>query len=254
MIGEPGWPIAVALLLLVLLGTAALLWGRVSVAWQVPWASVRAAVQLLLISYVVGWAVSSPLWAFALVGVMFTVGVIATSRRVGLNSPRAWAAAALAMAAGAAPVLAIIFGTGAAPLEGSSIIPLAGILVGNMMTAHTLFARRAMHDLSDGIGLYEARLSLGYDRSVAIRELARDAVAEALIPALDQTRTAGLVSLPGAYIGVLLGGGTPVEAGAAQVLVLVGVIAGQPLTALVARELMSIGWLLPRKLAVQLHP
>ena len=30
---------------------------------------------------------------------------------------------------------------------------------------------------------------------------------EAIIPALDQTRTVGLVTLPGAYIGVLLGGG-----------------------------------------------
>ncbi len=251
---EPGWSLALALVLLVALGTGALWLGRVQLRWQVPWASVRAVVQLLLISYVVGWAVSSPGWAFALVGVMFTVGVITTARRVGLDSPGAWAAAALAMAAGAVPVLAIIFGTGAAPLVGAAIIPLAGILVGNMMTAHTLFARRAMTDLRTGFGLYEARLSLGYDRSVAIREVVRDAVAEALIPSLDQTRTAGLVSLPGAYIGVLLGGGSPLQAGAAQVLVLVGVIAGQPLTALVARELMSAGWLLPRKLAEQLHP
>ncbi len=251
---EPGWSLALALLMLVALGTGALLLGRVKLAWQLPWAGVRAAIQLLLVSYVIGWAVSSPGWAFGLVGVMYTVGVVTTSRRVGLDSPRAWLAAALAMAAGAAPVLAIIFGTGAAPLTGAAIIPLAGILVGNMMTAHTLFARRAMSDLRNGFGLYEARLSLGYDRVVAIRELVRDAVGESLIPALDQTRTAGLVSLPGAYIGVLLGGGSPLQAGAAQVLVLVGVVAGQPLTALVARELMSAGWLLPRDLAQQLHP
>ena len=251
---DPGWSLLLALLLLVALGSTALLLGRVKLAWQVPWASIRAALQLLLVSFVIGWAVSSPWWAFALVGVMYTVGVVTTSRRVGLDSPRAWLAAALAMAAGAAPVLVIIFGSGAAPLVGEAIIPLAGILVGNMMTAHTLFARRALIDLRTGFGLYEARLSLGYDRAVAIRELVRDSVAEALIPALDQTRTAGLVALPGAYIGVLLGGGSPLQAGAAQVLVLVGVLAGQPLTALVARELMSAGWLLPRALAEQLHP
>ncbi|MEO7588357.1 MAG: ABC transporter permease [Arachnia sp.] len=250
---EPGWPLLLALVLLAMLGTGALLLGRVSIAKQVPWAGIRAGIQLLLISYVVGWAVSSPFWAFALVGVMFTVGVITTSRRVGLDSPRSWGAAALAMAAGALPVLAIIFGTGAAPLVGAAIIPLAGILVGNMMTAHTLFSRHALADLTSHFDLYEARLALGFQRRVSIREVVRDAVAEALIPALDQTRTAGLVTLPGAYIGVLLGGGTPLEAGAAQVLVLVGVLAGQPLTALVARELMSLGWLLPRKLEGQLH-
>lgn len=251
---EPSLPLLVALLLLVAMGTTALLLGRVKLALQVPWAAIRAAVQLLLVSFVIGWAVSSPGWAFAVVGVMYAVGVVTTSRRVGLDSPRAWLGAALAMAAGAVPVLVIIFASGAAPLVGTAIIPLAGILVGNMMTAHTLFARRAMIDLRGGLGLYEARLSLGYDRAVAIRELVRDAVGEALIPALDQTRTAGLVSLPGAYIGVLLGGGSPLQAGAAQVLVLVGVLAGQPLTALVARELMSAGWLLPRELATQLHP
>lgn len=250
---DPGWSLALALLLLVTLGTGALLLGRVKIAWQVPWAAVRAAIQLLLISYVIGWAVSSPGWAFALVGVMFAVGVLTTARRVGLDSPRAWLAAALSMGAGAAPVLAIIFGTGAAPLTGAAIIPLAGILVGNMMTAHTLFARHALTDLHTHFDLFEARLALGFTRRVSIREVVRDAVAEALIPALDQTRTAGLVSLPGAYIGVLLGGGSPLEAGAAQVLVLVGVMAGQPLTALVARELMSLGWLLPHSLKQQLH-
>ncbi|RMB60308.1 ABC transporter permease [Tessaracoccus antarcticus] len=241
------------MVLLTALGTGALLLGRVRLASQVPWAGIRAAVQLLLISYVVGWAVSSPAWAFALVGVMFIVGVVTTSRRVGLDSPRSFAAAALSMAAGAVPVLVIIFGSGAAPLNGAAIIPLAGILVGNVMTAHTLFARHALADLGSQFDLYEARLALGFHRQVAIREVVRDAVPEALIPALDQTRTAGLVTLPGAYIGVLLGGGSPLQAGAAQVLVLVGVLAGQPLTALVARELMSLGWLLPRRVESQLH-
>jgi putative ABC transport system permease protein len=48
-----------------------------------------------------------------------------------------------------------------------------------------------------------------------------------------------LVTLPGAFIGVLLGGGTPLEAGAAQVLVLVGVMAGQALTAAVLLRLVG---------------
>jgi putative ABC transport system permease protein len=36
--------------------------------------------------------------------------------------------------------------------------------------------------------------------------------------------------LPGAFIGVLLGGGSAVEAGAAQVLVLIGLLASQTIT------------------------
>jgi ABC-type iron transport system FetAB permease component len=35
-------------------------------------------------------------------------------------------------------------------------------------------------------------------------------------PVLDQTRTVGLVRLPGAYVGVLLGGAGPLRAGATR--------------------------------------
>ena len=40
------------------------------------------------------------------------------------------------------------------------------------------------------------------------------------MPGIDQNRTVGLVTLPGAFVGVLIGSGDPVQAGAAQVLVL----------------------------------
>jgi putative ABC transport system permease protein len=56
---------------------------------------------------------------------------------------------------------------------------------------------------------------------------------------LDQTRTVGLVTLPGAFIGVLLGGGTALQAGAAQVLVLLGLMAGQAITCAVLLRLVA---------------
>ena len=60
--------------------------------------------------------------------------------------------------------------------------------------------------------------------------------------------TVGLVTLPGAFVGVLLGGGTPVQAGAAQLLVLIGLLATQTITIVVASRLIRTGWLLPREL------
>ncbi len=73
-------------------------------------------------------------------------------------------------------------------------------------------------------------------------------VPEALVPGLDQTRTVGLVTLPGAFVGVLLGGGTPVQAGSAQILVLVGLLAAQTVTVAVGYELVRRGRLLPADL------
>ena len=95
------------------------------------------------------------------------------------------------------------------------------------MNGHTLACRRAFDALRDEHPQYEAALSLGLTRSQAIGEVVHRRVPEALIPGLDQVRTAGVVTLPGAFIGVLLGGGSPAQAAAAQVLVLVGIMAAQ---------------------------
>jgi UDP-glucose/iron transport system permease protein len=69
--------------------------------------------------------------------------------------------------------------------------------------------------------------------------------ATALVPALDQTRTVGLVTLPGAFVGVLLGGGSAVQAGAAQLLVLVGLLAAEAIAVWVTTEQVARG-VLPR--------
>jgi putative ABC transport system permease protein len=60
------------------------------------------------------------------------------------------------------------------------------------------------------------------------------------------------VTLPGAFVGVLLGGGTPIQAGAAQLLVLVGLLATQTITVVVASRLVRSGLLLPTELRERL--
>jgi putative ABC transport system permease protein len=51
---------------------------------------------------------------------------------------------------------------------------------------------------------------------------------------------------------VLLGGGTPVQAGAAQLLVLVGLLAAQTITVVVGSRLVRSGRLLPSDLTARL--
>jgi putative ABC transport system permease protein len=66
----------------------------------------------------------------------------------------------------------------------------------------------------------------------------KPSIGTALVPALDQTRTVGLVTLPGAFIGVLLGGGSATQAGEIQILVLVGILAAQVVALIVTLEIM----------------
>lgn len=245
-----GWGLAIGLVLLVALGVAASLIGRLGLARDQVVAAVRAVLQLAAVSLVIAAAVQTLWGAFAFLALMFGVALWTTTGRVGVRD--CWPWSGLALLAGLVPVLLIVFLTGASPFNGITIIALGGIVTGNMMTAHTLAGRRLFAELEATRGEYEAALALGLPRRDAIGLVIDRVVPEALIPNLDQTRTVGLVTLPGAFIGVLLGGGSPLQAGAAQVLVLVAIMAGQACTVSVMAELVRRGRIVPADLRAKL--
>jgi len=107
------------------------------------------------------------------------------------------------------------------------------------MTATSLAGRRALDELDTRRGELEAALALGVRERYAARFVTRPSAAQALTPAMDQTRTVGLVTLPGAFVGVLLGSGDPVQAAAAQVLVLIGLLAAEGIAVVVTVELVA---------------
>ena len=246
-----GPSLALALVLLLGLAVAASAVGRLGLGKAQVVAGVRALIQLAAVSAIIVAAVQSLLGSFAFVVLMFVIALVTTSKRVGIRSARPWVA--LPLMAGTLPVLLIVFATGAAPLNGIAVVSLAGIVIGNMMTAHTLTGRRCFAQLRDNVGIYEAALALGYVRHQAIGMVIEPVLTEGLVPNLDQTKTVGLVTLPGAFIGVLLGGGSPVQAGAAQLLVLIGIMAGQAITVITAAALVRRVRLLPDDLHQTLH-
>ncbi|WP_285581019.1 ABC transporter permease, partial [Actinoallomurus iriomotensis] len=71
--------------------------------------------------------------------------------------------------------------------------------------------------------------------------ICRHHAATALIPALDQTRTVGLVTLPGAFVGMLLGGASPIAAGAVQLFVLIALLAVEAVAIVLTIELAARG-------------
>lgn len=244
---SPDWRLAVVLVLLVALAVVASVVGRLGVERTQVVAAVRAVAQLGVVSLVIAAALASVWWSLAFVLLMFSVASVTSTGRIG--TPRdqlPWVA--FAIACGAVPVLALVFASGVVPFNGPGIIPIAGIVVGNMMTAATLTGRRAYDEIASKFGSYEAGLALGMTSPEAAFEVVQPTAKEALTPGLDQTRTVGLVTLPGAFIGVLLGGGTPLEAGAAQVLVLVGLMAGQAVTSAVLLRLVAAGRVVRRDL------
>ncbi|WP_298462291.1 ABC transporter permease [uncultured Cellulomonas sp.] len=233
----------VLLVVLVAVAAAVAAAGRIGVSRGVATAALRAVLQLGMVSLLIA-AVLRSWWATgAFLALMLVVASATSARRVASRSHR-WSVAA-PIAAGALPVALAVVAAGTMPLATVSVLPVAGILVGGAMTATSLAGRRAVDELRARHGEYEAALALGLADRDAVLELCRPGAAQALVPALDQTRTVGLVTLPGAFVGVLLGGGSPVQAGATQLLVLVALLAAETIAVAVTLELVARGVLRP---------
>lgn len=224
---------------LTLVATAIHHWGRLGHTRDTLVAAGRATIQLGIIGLVIAAILDNWALTCAFLVLMVVVAARTASTRAFGKGGSWWPL--LPVVLGAAPVVAVLLGSGLVPLTPIAVVPVAGILVGNSMTAATLCARRAMGALSDRRGEFEAGLSLGLlDRDAALL-VAREESALALVPGLDQTRTVGLVTLPGAFVGTLLGGATPVAAAAVQLVVLVGLLQAQATSVLVMLELIARG-------------
>lgn len=227
--------LVVALLLAAAVGWAA----HLGTSRQALTAGVRATVQLGAVSLLIGAIVGSVLASTAFVAVMVLVAARTAGRRMTPDRSGWWAA--LPIGTAPLPVVGALVLAGVVPPDGISVIPTAGILIGGTMTATALAGRRALDELESRRGEVEAALSLGLLPRDAALEIARPAAAQALVPVTDQTRTVGLVTLPGAFVGMLLGGATPLEAGAVQLLVLILLLAVEHIAVAVAVELVCRG-------------
>ncbi|MGX9791570.1 ABC transporter permease [Mycobacterium sp. MMS18-G62] len=208
-------------------------------AWTVPVAAARAAAQLAGISAVLA-AAMTRLWSSMLVlAVMFVVAAVTAARRSQADRGSFWLAVPLA--AGLAAVIPLLLLTGLVPLTGAALIPTVGIILGGTMTAVAVAARRGLDTLTLRLGEVEAALSLGIVERDSRRLVIERATADALLPNIDQARTAGLVTLPGAFVGVLLATGSAAQAAAVQVLVLIGLLLAQGCAVALTGELLARG-------------
>jgi putative ABC transport system permease protein len=204
-----------------------------------PAAAARASLQLAAVATVLTVALQR-LWSSVLVlAVMFSVASFTAARRSEAQKGAAWLTAALA--AGMAAVIPLLLLTGVVPLKGVALVPVFGIVLGGTMTAAAVAARRALDALTQRVGEVEAALSLGLPERFSRMMVIERPLSDALLPNLDQARTAGLVTLPGAFVGVLLATGSAAQAGAVQVLVLVSLLLAQVCGVAVVGELVARG-------------
>jgi UDP-glucose/iron transport system permease protein len=213
--------------------------GRLLEPWPIVLAAGRAVLQLALVSAVITGVLASLGLTGGFLLLMTVVATATSAARTGVGVRGAWVG--LAIVAGVIPALVLLVGSGLLPTTGTALVPMGGILIGGGMTATTLAVRRVLDTLKQRHGEYEAALALGFTEPVAIRELVRKPAADALLPVLDQTRTVGLVTLPGAFVGMLLAGSPVWLAGALQLVVLLGLLVVESLAIVIVVELVAHG-------------
>jgi putative ABC transport system permease protein len=229
--------LGIALVVLLAAAVTVLAVAGVLIRRQVVVAAARAVVQLAVIGLVLRVVFEYPFATAAVLLVMLATATRTAGRRL-RDFARAGRAVLISSVAGALFTLGVIFGTGAVRFEARYVVALGGIVLGGTMTACTLAGRQLLAGIRGRRDEVEGWLALGATPRQAVRDIARTAAGEALLPAIDQTRTVGLVMLPGAFVGALFGGASPATAARFQLVVLVGLLAAETLAA------ASLTWLL----------
>jgi putative ABC transport system permease protein len=202
---------------------------------QLIGATVRAFVQLIAMGFVLAWLLEpsrslaySWLWVAGMV-----VFASWTVHRRAPEVPGLFGIALTALVLAAAATLGTIFGLGIFPVEARAIVPLAGMMIGNSLSGTVLSSRRVTDELADKRSEVEARLALGQSSREAARPYVRSAMRTALTPQIESTKAVGLVFLPGAMTGLILGGVDPVEAVLVQAAIMYLILGAVATTAVV---------------------
>jgi len=236
------WPdllrtaIAVVVLVGIFLGVTRV--GRVPVGRDALWAVARAAVQLTAVALVIAWIFRNPAGIGIYLPIMVLAAAFTAARRIGLGRGIiGWLV--LAISAGAAVAVGAVLASGALETTAAVVLPFTAQMIGGSMSAAAVSGGRLRQDVRTQWAEVEGWIALGARPRQAVAEQARQSVRWALVPGIDQTRSAGLVTLPGAFVGLLLGGASPALAAQVQLLVLVGLMAAQAISGVLTVHLIG---------------
>jgi len=234
----PTWAGVAASLALVAVAVAIAWRQRLHLAREIVLAAARAGAQLaavgaiLLIVFQHAGLAGAAGWLAIMV---LIAGQVAARRARGL--PQALPVATAAIAAAAAATMGTLLALGVISTQARVVIPVGGMIVSGAMAATAVTLTRLREEAAAARPAIEARLCLGLPADRAFAPHLHAALRTALIPAIDSTKTVGLISLPGAMTGLILAGVSPLTAIRYQIVVMYMLLAAAALAALTAARL-----------------
>jgi putative ABC transport system permease protein len=229
-----------AALVLVALAAAVSFWRRADLEQDLGVAVLRSFLQLTAIGYVIQAIFDSDsIWVVVLLlAVMVAVGTF-TARGRAKAVPGALWPIALALSVAAGVTLGLVLALGVFAAQARYLVPVGGMVIGNSMTSAAVALNRLADEVESRAGLIEATLALGATSRQAVTGLLSRSLRSAMIPLIDQTKTTGLVSFPGAMVGMLVAGAEPLDAVRLQLILLWVLLGAVALAALIS---ISLGY------------
>jgi len=241
--------VASALLALSLVAVAIAIsrYQRLDLERDLATAVVRSFVQLTAIGYVIN-------FIFELEGVFYVIlllaGMVAfaswTSAGRGEGVSGAFSISAVAIGVAATMTLGVLLLLRIVPPTAQYLIPLGGMVIGNSMNAASLTLGRIHDDVKASQLNIEAALALGATGRQAVSPILKTALKSAMTPLIDATKTTGIVFLPGAMAGMIIGGADPLEAVRLQIVVLYMLLGSVSVSAILVGLLSYGSFFTPR--------
>ncbi|MGI6297978.1 MAG: ABC transporter permease [Saccharofermentanales bacterium] len=210
-------------------------WLKLGTLKDIVVASIRMVTQLIIVGYLLT-------YLFRLDNAWVTIGIVlvmvvnaafqASRQGIGLNG--AFLISLLAIGASTVLSLAVLTATRSISFVPSQVISITGMLAGNAMTAVGLCFRNLKSLFRDNHQAIEERLALGATPLQSAVTIVRESVRLGTQPTIDNTKTIGLVSLPGMMTGLMFAGTVPTAAIKYQIMVMFMLLATTSITSTVA--------------------
>lgn len=210
------------------------LWFRLGLERDIVIATIRSTIQLLIIGYVLKavFHLNDPIFIVLLVALMIGVATQNASKR-GKWLPHSWLRILIAILTTEVVTQGLLLGLHVIAPTPRYIIPISGIIVGNAMVSSGLLLNRLLSETTSHRQEIMTILALGGTPKQAVFPYLKQAVRASMIPTIDNTKTMGLVQLPGMMTGLIIAGADPIQAVRYQLLIVFAILASAVITSIV---------------------
>ncbi len=209
-------------------------WQKLGLEKDIAIGTVRSAVQLLAVGYILHFIFESQntLFIIGIISIMILVAAQNAAKRAKGMEGIFWRIV-LSIATMEILMMGLLLGLQIIEPTPQYIIPLSGMTIGNAMVACGLYLTQLKRESETARGEIETLLSLGANDRQAVQEVLKRSVKFSMIPTIDAMKTVGLVQLPGMMTGMIIAGADPIEAVRYQILIMFTFTSSSAITSMI---------------------